>query len=254
MKKEELDAIKIRADKNLKKSDICHNDIMNLCEEMLKLRKENSLLRQNLFELEQQVPEEQQWQNVIANKLERAHLASDGKDFIEINNSINNVTYTISVQKKFGKSPVQLLKQSEIRRLKASQKIVNLRKELSNLGEICGRLKVEVNTLEKVGNPALEDTPFSREQLNVTIATVERIVRNFNSQFYRKELTKLHVSIRDIIHDAMNRASQCGYDRSRLEDENKKLRSAFLAQRHPICRIYKKRRKWGMKKRRLALH
>lgn len=254
MKKEELDAIKIRADKNLRKSDICHHDIMNLCAEMLKLRKENSLLRQNLFELEQQVPEEQQWHNVIANKLERANLVSDGKDFFEINNSINNTTYTISVQKKFGKTPVQLLKQSEIRRLKASQKVVNLRKELNNISEICGRLKTEIDTLEKVGNPALEDTPFSREKLDITIATVQRIIRNFNSQFYRKELTKLHVSMREIIHETMSRASQNSYDLSKLKEENKKLRASFLSKRHPICRIYKKRRKWGMKKRRLALH
>jgi hypothetical protein len=254
MKKEDLVAIKIRADKHLKKDNICFSDIENLCETVLQLHKENSLLRQNLFELEQQVPEEQQWHNVIANKLERASFFSGEKDFFEISNSINNVIYTISVQKKFGKSPVQLLRQSEIRRLKASQKVVNLHKERRSLEETCSRLKAEVFVLEKIGTPSLENEPLSREKLDISLKTIERVARSFNSQFYRRETLKLHISVREILHEALSRASQASYDLTRVKAENLKLRGAFLIKKHPICRIYKKRRKWGMKKRRLALH
>lgn len=255
MKKEDVVAVKVRAEKYLKKYEQPYSDIMKLCDTVDSLRKENSLLRQNLFELEQKVPEEQQWQNVIANKLERALLTSDGKDFLEINNSINNSTFTISIQKKFGKTPVQLLRQSEIRRLKALKKIVGLLNELKKLRMVCFQNKTELTFLRDIGKPTIEEELLSREKLSITIKTLSDIIKSYNATVYGRQLPKLHISMKQVLQETTNRAAHCEWKFEKLQTENRKLKKEFLKRKNLICRLYKKqRRKRGTRRRRLALH
>lgn len=252
MKKEELDAIKIRASKYLKEHDIPYSDIMKLCDAVLALREENSLLRQNLFELEQEVPDEQQWHNVIANKLERAILAQGGKEFLEIHNSINNTTFTISIQKKYGNTPQQLLEKSEIRRLKAIQKIVNLTKEINILKNLCAKNSVEIKILSSIGKPSIDQELVVRDKIDTTIKALKEVITSYNSTVYSRNLPKLHISMKNVLQEAMQRASICSSKLLKVEEENKLLKKAILKRKNPLCRIYKKRRKG--KSRHLALH
>jgi hypothetical protein len=114
----------------------CLEIVKELSKKYLALLAENKMLREYLFDAEQGLPEEQQWQNILAAKLELAISSQEKRrDYLEITSSINNEAYTITIQKKRGNTPEQLLKKSEIRRLKAVKKVTNLHKtvkELSN--------------------------------------------------------------------------------------------------------------------------
>lgn len=254
MRKEDIEAIRIRADKNLAKYDVPYSDIMKLCDDAEALRKENSLLRQNLFELEQQVPEDQQWQNVLANKLERALFAHDGKDYLEINNSINNTTFTISIQKKFGKTPVQLLRQSEIRRLKALSKIVGLLNELKKLRTVCFQNRTEITLLRNIGNPTVDEELLNRDKIAITIRALSDVVKSYNSTVYGRQVMKLHTSMKQVLQEAVTRASHCEWKFDKLQTEHRKFKKDSLKHKTLSCRIYKKQRRKRGSRRRLALH
>lgn len=254
MRKEDTDAIKVRADKYLGKHELYRSDINKLCDAVEALRIENSLLRQNLFELEQKVPEDQQWQNVIANKLERALLANDGKDYLEINNSINNSTFTISIQKKFGKTPVQLLKQSEIRRLKALNKIVGLLNELKKLRSVCFHNRIEMDLLRSIGRPSVDEELLSREKIATTIRALADVIKSYNHTVYGRQVQKLHTSMKQTLQEAVTRASHCEWKFERLQEEHLKLKKDFIKRKALSCGLYKKQRRKRGTRRRLALH
>lgn len=249
LKKEEIDAIKIRAIKNLKPESQTFSDIERLYESHLALCNENARLKQNLFDLEQAAPEEQQWQNVIATKLDRA-VSSDGKDYLEINNSINNEIYTISIQRKFGKTPKQLLDQSEIRRLKASKKVLNLLREKRVLEAALAKLNIEVNAFKILTGPSdnTESEVLARTRLDIMIKIVNRCINTFNNTLYRRSLNKLHESTKSSFHEAWARAVEAEVKARGLLEDNQKLKHAFLKRKSSICRIYKKRQKKGAKR------
>jgi DNA repair exonuclease SbcCD ATPase subunit len=114
--------------------DSCTEILVSLTKHYLALLSENKMLREHLFDAEQQLPEEHQWQNILAAKLQLAINSQEkSRDHLEIISSINNEPYIITIQKKFGNSPGQLLKKSEIRRLKAVKKITNLQKMMKEL-------------------------------------------------------------------------------------------------------------------------
>ncbi len=148
--KESLDSIKMRVEDKLENYDILVSDYNNMRENILFYMKENLLLKEKLLNLELSLPEEQQWQNILAAKLDLAFLSSDKKAFLEINNSINNETFTIIIQRKFGKTPKQLLDVSEIRRKKVITKNIALIKNIKALESTITYLNSDVASFKAI--------------------------------------------------------------------------------------------------------
>jgi hypothetical protein len=239
-----IDAMRVRLDRQEAKYDISViHDLTYLSEQLESLMEENKILRDQIFTIEQQVPEEQQWENVLAAKLQRAILNSGiKKEYLEILNSTNNDIFVITIQKKFGKTPEQLLQQSEIRRLKASQKIVNLLKQNKQLAEKLAQQAQEVQLLMKIRYS------FDNEEINISsekefrtlIDRVNKLIGKFNQRMLAVNLQKLHASFKSAYQEGWTRAAISEAKAIASEKEIKKLKMELMKKKHPRSRFRKK--------------
>lgn len=180
--------------------------VMELCDEAEKMWEENVLLRENIFTIEQMVEPEKQWENILAAKLARA---TDGNN-LEITNSTNGDTWIITIQKKFGKTCHQSWQDSEQRRLKAEKKIENLSKENKQTQFKLAKYEAELQTFRSLKarlNGSTEEEAKVRLDINKEIELVNGHISQFNSSFYRKEIGKLTVSMKEAFYEAWSRAS-----------------------------------------------
>lgn len=242
-----LDSIKIRVEKLFaySKPDVVLQDYEDMRAGILFLLKENVFLKERLFDLSNALPEEQQLHNILASKLELAFFEHDAKEFLEINNSINNQTYTIIIQKKFGKTPKQLLDLSEIRRLKVINKNISLQKHVKTLQDTCTTYSHEVSALKHITGPFKSDdeVQISRKAVEHAQHHAKGLASGFNSSFVKYEATKLHKSFLDAFQEAWRRAYDAESKRAALTKEIKQLKKVILKKKYPRCRIYKGRLK-----------
>ena len=245
--KETLDSIKIRVEKLFaySKPDVVLQDYEDMRAGILFLLHENVFLKERLFDLSNALPEEQQLHNILATKLELAFLENDAKEFLEINNSINNQTYTIIIQKKFGKTPKQLLDISEIRRLKVIAKNISLQKHIKTLQDTCAAYSHEVSALKHITGPfkSDDDVQLSRKAVELAQDHAKGLVTNFNQSFIKYEGAKLHKSFVEAFQEAWRRAYDAESKRISLIKEIKQLKKEILKKKYPYCRIYKGRLK-----------
>jgi len=244
--KSTLDSIKIRVEKFLNKKDILFYDYENMRENILFLIKENAVLKEKLFDLEQELPDDKRWENILASKLELAFLENEAKEFFEINNSINNQTYTIIIQKKFGKTPKQLLKSSEIRRLKAIRKIVSLQKHIIELQKTCTDYNNQIGALTNIVSKPFqndESVRLSRQIVEAALLKAQQLAHSFNTQFIKYETVKLHKSFTASYYESWRRASDAESQVEKLKNEISKIKRVILQKKYPFCRIYKGRLK-----------
>lgn len=115
--KNQIEAIKIRANKNLESNSSNYSDIMELCDFCLFLDQTNFLLKSKLLDLELSIPDDKRLESLIATKMEIL-ACSDGKEYLEATNSSTGTTWVLSIFKKFGKTPWQLYKEADIIRKK----------------------------------------------------------------------------------------------------------------------------------------
>ena len=180
--------------------------VFELCDEAEELWKENVLLRENIFTIEQTIEPEKQWENILAAKLARA---ADGNN-LEITNSINGDTWIITIQKKFGKTCQQSWQDSEERRLKAEKKAENLLKENKQIQFKLSKSEIELQTYKSLKarlNASPEEGDQIRFEINKAIDLVNNHIGQFNNSFYRKEIGKLTVSMKEAFYEAWSRAS-----------------------------------------------
>jgi hypothetical protein len=245
LSKESLDFIKARLEKVVQNNSFCLRDYEDMRAEILSLTKENSLLKEKLFDLEQSLPEEQQWQNIIASKLELSFFENGCKEFLEINNSINNQTYTIIIQRKFGKTPKQLFDLSEIRRLKVIKKNIALQKHIKSLEVSCANYSKELAALKYIMGifKSDDDVEVTRKLVEAAIANTKALVLTFNNSFIKYEGAKLHSSFKEAFREGFRRASEAENFNDKLIKEIKILKREILKKKYPRCRIYKGRLK-----------
>lgn len=239
--KRNLDLILLRANKHLDPKSKEYADIVSAVSHANHFLKENSLLKEKLFDIEQSVSEEEKILNIIDAKLSLALLSNDKKTFLEINKPTNNDVWSIIIQKKFGHTPQQLLKKSEARRAKAIKKIINLRKENESLTDAISRLRFENNLFYKLKLGSPEEIINTREELQKLRNIVVAYINNFNSFIYRKELPNIHESWRAHLNEAWSRAS---ISETKLYKANKEL-AALKKKKHPLSLIYSKKVKRG---------
>lgn len=246
--KETLNSIKMRVENKILKGNVLFSDYENMRDNILFLMKENSLLKEKLFELEQALPPDQQWENILSSKLELAFLENDSKEFLEINNSINNQTYTIIIQKKFGKTPAQLLDLSEIQRHKVIKKNIALQKHIDDLQKTCSYYKAEISVLLKLFNkPFLseEDIESSQKVLEAAIFKTKELISKFNNNFIKYHGLKMHRSFQEAFNEGWRRANSAETEVSDLKVKVKQLKRVVLQKKYPYCRIYKGKLKRG---------
>jgi len=197
-----------------------------LCDEAARLWIENKLLREELFEIEQEQDADKRWENIIACKLDRAIAENRQRDFFEITSSTNNGIYIITIQRKFGQSPEQLRYSSEIRRLKAAKKIVNLLKDNKIMQSKIIQLNEDLRILKAVKNTDWDDIK-TREDIEKAIDMVNYFIKQHNQVVYRKHLAKLTNSMRESFHEAWARAADASWKLLEIKKELEALKLIF---------------------------
>lgn len=244
LSEKDIENIKIRLTKHEDLTSKNVITILNLCKHYLFLLSENKMLRQELFDVEQTLPEENRWQSILATKLQLA-INSQKKscDFLEIVNSINNESYIITIQKKFGNTPNQLLKKSEIRRLKAVNKIVNLQKIIKELKGENQAQKATILSFKLLRDSTLEGLEATKAQLIKSYEILASRAKTFNLQasIYNVKLKDTPNSCRESLQEAWQVASKESLRAQSLEVEVKKLKIS-LAQLKKKCVLYTRKR------------
>ena len=176
------------------------SDLDYMCDQVTQLEDENTMLRENCFNIEQRVPSEQQWQNILACKLQRAVLQNDDyflrkikKDSLEITNSINNDIFVITIQRKFGKTPEQLREEAVDRRLKAEIKVENLSKAAREMEKKLAEQHKQIQTLLALRMDSPEVEAKTKEDIQRLIDTVNTLIKNYNNTVFPKEIGRAHV-------------------------------------------------------------
>lgn len=245
-----IDNMRLRTDKHGDKWDAgLVSDLSYLADQLEVLMMENKILREQIFIMEQEAPEEQRWENWLAAKLQRAithnddyYLRNIKKDYVEITNSINNDIFVITIQKKHGKTPEQLREQSEIRRLKAIQKIVNLLKQNKQMAAKLSQQFTDIQKLTTIRTYPETLEAKSKEELEQIIARVNELIKRFNKDVYSRQLSKLQPSMKASFHEAWTRAATSDAKARTLEKENKQLKLELMKKKHPTSRILKRKR------------
>jgi hypothetical protein len=192
--------------------------VIELCDEAEKLYEENVLLKEQIFQIEQEQNPDKQWETILAAKLDRAIRENSDKDYLEINNSVNGKVYTITIQKKFGKTPEQLQQSSDLRRAKAAQKIVNLLRDNKIMQAKLYQLNEQFSVLKKIKYHEWDDIK-TREDIQVAIDMVNLLIKQHNNFFYKREMAKLTNSMRESFHESWSRVSQYQWEASNLQKE-----------------------------------
>lgn len=197
--------------------------VQELCDEAEKLWKDNAALRDQLFQIDQEQDINKQWETILAAKLDRAIRENDGKDYLEIRNSINNDIFTITIQKKFGQTPEQLRRSSDIRRLKAAKKIVNLLKDNKQMQQKLVDQGNEIRVLKTL-NKGDWDEIKSRQDILLAINAINNLIRQWNQEHYKHEFSKISGSMRESYHEAWSRAADLSWSNIELLKQLKVLR------------------------------
>lgn len=223
---------------------VTFDNINYLCEQAEFLLKENKILRENLFQIEQDAPPNQKWENILAAKLSRS-LQSSKKDYLEIVNSINNDTFVITIQKKFGRTPEQLLEQAQIRKLKAIKKLLNIIKDSRNIKRKLSEQEKDLKALTFLRMDSSEDSLQTYKELQRSIDKLSQLTRAFNLAALRKiiqQFPEYHPSFKAAFEEAWRRGSNAEWKVSMLEKKNVKLQNSLAAKKNSCSRIYKGKR------------
>lgn len=240
-----LDTLKIYLEKNLdSKSYVVYSSVMKLWDFAKAQLKLNRWLDERLFEIEQLAPNENKWDTILAEKLERAITLNDNKkDYLEITNSINNDIFVITIQRKFGQTPEQLQKQSDIRRFKASKKIANLLNINKQLQGKLIRQEKDIRTLTLLRMPNLEDELKTREEIQRAIDQINILVKNYNKHVFNRELVKLTTSMRSAYQEAWTRSALVSSENLKLAKEIKLLKQELNRKRVEYSKYSKYRKR-----------
>ena len=159
-------------------------------------------------------------ENILANKLQRAIKETD-QEHLEITNSIDNQTFIISLQKKYGKTPQQLLQQSEIRRTKLEEKNKNLLIEIEENRKKILQQASQIHILETTKNKIYDPDGElkTRQEIEYAVQFVEKQIKNFNAQYQRKEFHKLTQSMMSAMQEAFQRVSFLTFEIRSLKRE-----------------------------------
>lgn len=252
---ERINLIRRRTEKfELKFDPVLVSDLYYLADQLESLMEENEILREQVFVIEQVVPEEQRLENILASKCKRIVLDNTRntipnikKEYLEITNSINNDIFVITIQKKFGKTPEQLREQSEIRRFKAVQKIVNVLKQNKKLRELSAELRKDVFSLSAIRMPDEASELKTQEEIQRAIDLLNKVIRSFNLIMFRRGLNKLQPSMRASFHEAWERAAHSDFKVSSLEKEVSSLKRKLIAAKHFTNSKFAKYRKKNTK-------
>lgn len=197
----------------------CGDDINTiveeLCDEAQNLLDENAELKNRLFQIEQEQDPERQWQTILAAKLDRAVSENNGKDYLEISNSINNDIFIITIQRKFGQSPEQLRRSSDIRRLKAAKKITHLLADNKQMQKKLVDQGNEIRVLKLIQKGEWDEIK-SRQDIQLAIDAVNVLIRQFNQKLYAREVGKLTNSMRESNQEAWTRAADLQWRNAEL--------------------------------------
>lgn len=237
--------IKLRADKHLKISSTSHKDILAAVECALELLKENSLLKEKLFDIEQSLSDEHKINNIIDAKLSLALLSNNKKDFLEINKSINNNVWSIIIQKKFGKTPQQLLQSSDLRLKKAIKKIVNLHKELKVFEQKNTKLAQTNIVLNKLKADSPEELIKTGDEIQILIDLVKSKISSYNGLITKDSLKKLHRSFSDSLQEAWGRAAYAEFQTRKVQTELDSLKNKLAKKKSLSSLIYRRRKERG---------
>jgi hypothetical protein len=212
-------------EKNTESNSTMQEVMGELCDEAQKLWEENALLREKLFEIEQTVEPEKQWENVLAAKLSRAKEENSKEDYLEITNSINNDIWIITIQKKFGNTPKQALQQSEVRRVKALNKVAHLLKENKRMQKKLSEQELELRVFKslKLHFHNAESELKTRQEIEQAIDALNLYIGQYNNHIYRVGVANLSNSMIESYHESWSRAADSHVKVQELMKSNKEL-------------------------------
>ncbi len=237
--------VKLRASKHLNVNSVAYKDILFVVDSALELLKENSLLKEKLFDIEQSLSEEDKINNIIDTKLNLALLSNKKEDFLEINKSINNNVWTIIIQKKFGKTPQQLLQSSNIRLDKAIKKIVNLHKEVDRFQKSNLDLSQKNLLLNKLNVDNPENLIKTGEEIQVLINLVKEKISKYNGFIVKDSIKNLHRSFNDSLQEAWGRAAYAEFQARKVQNELNILKNKLAKKKSLSSLIYERRKGRG---------
>lgn len=197
--------------------------VLDLCDNAQKLLEENAALKEQLFQIEQEQDPERQWETILAAKLARAVRENKNKDYLEVCNSTNNDIFIITIQRKFGQSPDQLRRSSEIRRLKATTKIVSLLKDNKMMQLKLHQLSEDLRILRSIKNGEW-DSLQSLKDIEKAIDIVNLFIKQHNQVLLKKHLATLTNSMRESHQEAWSRAADAYWKVIEIKKELGELR------------------------------
>lgn len=220
-----IETARLLLDKNYTSADrSLAGELDYMCDQADQLEQENEILREIMFNLAQEAPEEQRWENILAAKLHRAVLLNNDllwrdikKDSLEITNSINNDIFVITIQRKFGKTPEQLREEAVDRRLKAEDKVKNLSKAAQEMEKKLRDQQRQIQTLLALRMDSPEVEAKTKEEIQRLIDAVNTLIKNYNKTVFPRELGKLTDSMQKAYREAWQRASVSEFQVRRLE-------------------------------------
>jgi hypothetical protein len=240
---EKLNLIKLYLEKHPTNST---SERANLFEEIHALLEDNRILRETLFQMQQQVPPEQQWQQILAAQLQRAVQENGKQDALEITSSTPEAegVWVISIQRKHGKTPEQRYQDAEARRLKAVSKVTNLIGANRDLRQKLAKQTKELNACAFLKRTFLteDEEVKTRQEIELMIDFVNKQVSQFNAAFYRHKVVTLTPSVQGMIGEAWSRAYIADMKSALLIRENQKLKAKINAKRINKMRFGKYRK------------
>ena len=213
--------------------------VNDLCDATQSLLEENLALKGQLFQIEQDQSPDHQWETILAAKLDRAlrenNGGSEASATLELTNHVNGETFVITIQKKHGKTPNQLFRQSEARRKLAVKKIVNLLRSNLDMQRKLSEVNEELRIAKTIRDyyktaPAHMDEALIEDEAFVqkAIDFVNILIAKFNRAKFRRGLNALQSSMREAFNEAWTRVGESNYENIKLKEELAELKLAMM--------------------------
>jgi hypothetical protein len=192
------------------------NALLSVVEYLLK---DNDVLKEQIFQIEQEVPEEQRWHNIIAAKINRVLASNNPPEYFEITSSDPQKTVILSFQKKYGKSPQTIIRELQAVNKKLETKNDNMVKSTLELERKLSILKKECAELKNFQIGSDELMLENQAELERHIERLNKVIQRYNLTMIRKKLATLHKSMVGAFYESWTRAANSESNVMRLNNE-----------------------------------
>jgi hypothetical protein len=192
---------------------------------------------------------EKNWEAILAEEIKAfIDLVNPKQQFLELINPDHNEPYVITIAKKFGNTPANLLKQSEGRLHKAANKIVNLVNENRRLTDKMIEQRNDLMAFNSLNLPKsladvkecakLELTTY--DEINKAYSKLCKLATTYNKFNYYLADIKLNKPEKDLVKEFNNKCFYADQKNAALERQIKDLNAKLHKKKYFISKISKR--------------